>query len=315
MKLAFCSLCSLLAVFGHGQGVPQNAPAQPNANPQQAALAEPVKPEERCLVEGNVYSTSGEPLKKATLTMRSANPTPGSSTVTYVGVSDASGHFQIQDVEPGKFRLWVERTGFVGAQYGAKTPSVAGTILALQKSQKLKDIDFKLIPQGVITGRVLDEDGDPVQNVQIQTMRSMYLRGKKQWMPAGYSSTNDLGEYRIFGIAPGRYLLSAVYRPMMYSMESTQGGPEEGYAPTYYPNAAAAEMAAPIEVTAGAQLRGMDIRLQKTKTVQIRGRVMGFGSMAQSIMIRCRRRNRTPAILPVLPTAATGIGGDAVSTL
>jgi hypothetical protein len=88
-------------------------------------------------------------------------------------------------------------------------------------------------------------------------------------------NSNDLGEYRLFGLAPGRYLLSAVYRPNGFMMESTQGGPTESYAPTYYPGTSAPETAAIVEVAPGAQLRGMDIRLLKIRTAHIRGRVTG----------------------------------------
>lgn len=292
MKAAYWFL-TVLPLFGQGQSgsqraMPRGMPASPAP---QAQSAENTKPEERCTLEGAVQSMAGEPLKKVNLILRGANPSPGATRLTYMAVSDAAGHFLIQDVEPGNYNLSADRSGFVTQQYGAKGPSIAGTRLTLTKSQKLKDLDFKLTPQGVITGRVLDEDGDPVQNVSIQLVRSMYFRGRKQWMPSSGANTNDLGEYRIFGVAPGRYLLSATYRLNMFSMEQTVGGPTEAYAPTYYPAAAAPDMAAAIEVTPGAQLRGMDVRLQKTRTVDVRGRVTGFSPTAQMVMIRLQPKS------------------------
>lgn len=275
-----------------GSGQPQ--PARPN--PPAAAEPEPVKPEERCTIEGTVLnSVTGEPLKKADLMLRRADPGPNGFGLSYAGVSDAAGHFVIADIEPGRYRLGVQRAGFVNQQYGARGPSSPGTVLTLSKSQKLKDLTFKLVPQAVITGRVLDEDGDPVPNVSVQVMRSGYFRGKKQWIPAGASTTNDLGEYRVHSLAPGRYLLSAMYRPGGFMMESTQGGAAETYAPTYYPSAASPDSASPVEVTAGAVLRGMDVRLQKTKTVQIRGRVLDprTGKGARTAMINLQPKSDT----------------------
>jgi protocatechuate 3,4-dioxygenase beta subunit len=260
-------------LLGQISGTLQPRPVRPNI--PATAEPEPVKPEERCTIEGTVFnSATGEPLRKANLTLRRADPSPGGMSMSYAAVSDAAGRFTIRDIEPGRYRLGVERAGFVSQQYGAKTPSSAGTVLTLEKSQKMSDLAFKLTPQGVITGRVVDDDGDPVPNVNLMVMRRTYFRGKRQWAPANGSSTNDLGEYRIHSLAPGRYLLSATYRPGRFMMEPTQGGAAEGYAPTYYPSASSPDAAAPIDVTAGSQLRGIDIRLQKTKTVQIRGRVL-----------------------------------------
>ncbi len=239
----------------------------------QQPAAEAVKPEDRGTIEGTITSATGEPLKKVNITARrnDAGLSPGMS---YSAVTDAEGHFVIADVDPGKYRVDAERTGYVRLQYGAKTASSPGTVLTLAKAQKMKGIDLKLTPQAVITGRVLDEDGDPLQNVGIQIMRLVYSRGKKQWAPMNGSNTNDLGEYRLFGLAAGRYILSANYRQGNF-VEASKGAARDTYAPTYYPNSPSPDSAARIDVTPGAQIRGMDIRLQKTKTVQISGRITG----------------------------------------
>ncbi len=285
MRFACC--CFFLGFSIFGQQVVGSSGAGRPAGISQPVESEPVKPEDRCTVEGTVTSSaSGEPLRKANLMLIRADLSPGSPAMSYAGVSDAAGHFVIHDINPGKYRLNVERSGFVRQQYGSKATLSAGTILSLDKSQKLKDINFKLTPHGIVAGRVLDEDGDPVPNVNIQMLRSAYMRGKKQWVPAGGSNTNDLGEYRVFGLAPGRYVASATYRPNGFMLESVQGGGDsEGYAPTYYPGASTPESATSIEVTAGAQLRGMDIRLAKTKTVHIRGRLTGSNRPVRNAMI------------------------------
>jgi protocatechuate 3,4-dioxygenase beta subunit len=291
----------VLAAISPGQITSSGQLEAARPNPPAPAESAPVKPEERCTIEGTVLnSVTGEPLKKAELMLRRADPSPNGFGLSYAGASDAAGRFVIADIEPGRYRLGVQRAGFVNQQYGAKGPSSPGTVLTLAKSQKLKDLTFKLVPQAVITGRVLDEDGDPVPNVSVQAMRSGYFRGKKQWLPAGVSTTNDLGEYRIHGLAPGRYLLSAIYRPGGFMLESTQGGAAETYAPTYYPNAASPDSAAPLDVAAGAVLRDMDVRLQKTKTVHIRGRVLDprTGKGARTAMINLQPKSDTFLMFP-----------------
>src|SRR5262249_26547316 len=151
-------------------------------------------------------------------------------------------------------------------------------------------IVVKLTPQAVIIGRVVDEDREPVAYVQIQTMRYRYNQGRKQLMPFGGASTNDLGEYRIFGVAPGRYYLSATFRSSMM-MEPTVDRsatqqPDEDYVPTYYPGTTDASTAAAVEASPGAQIRGVDFTLSKTRAIRIRGHVINAtGSSRNQVML------------------------------
>ncbi len=286
MTSLFIAVLFLGQVSGTGGGGGDRIAHRPNAGPPVAEPV-PVKPEDRCAVEGNVSDhASGAPVKKATLTLRRMDVTGAGPPMTYSGVSDAAGHFVIPGIEPGSYRLFAERTSYVNQQYGARTPSGPGTVLTLGKAQTMKDVNIKLVPHGVITGRVLDEDGDPVANASLQVMRSMYIRGKKQWAPMNGSNSNDLGEYRVFGLAPGRYILSATYRPMSMGAE-VRSGASETYAPTYYPGSISPDSAAAIDVTPGAQLRGADIRMQKARAVSVRGRIVNgvTGGPVQNVMI------------------------------
>jgi protocatechuate 3,4-dioxygenase beta subunit len=287
-----------------------------------------VRAEDRSSVEGSVTNAvTGEPLRKAIVTLRKI-PDSGSSnrsgpglpvSAPYSATTDADGKYTIDNLDPGKYRLSTDRIGFVAQQYGARSGGAnqAGTMLTLATAQKMKGADFRMIPQAVIVGRVLDEDGDPVQNVNVNCMRQTYVRGRKQWVPLNGHLSNDLGEYRIHSLAPGRYLLSATYRSPMISEQPANAG-NESYAPTYYPAASAPESAAPIEVTAGAQLRGMDVRLQKTRTVRVRGHVAGLPKKpARSAAVRLLQRsesffNFTPQTVRVLdPSGDFAISGVA----
>ena len=85
-----------------------------------------------------------------------------------------------------------------------------------------------MLPQGVISGRVVDEDGDPISGASVQILRQAYMRGRKQLTPAQSNMTNDKGEYRIFGLAPGKYFVTATHSSVEF---------EQVYGVTYYPNA------------------------------------------------------------------------------
>ena len=131
----------------------------------------------------------------------------------------------------------------------------------------------------MISGRILDEEGEPLAYVQVQAMLFRYMQGKRQLVPANGGSTNDLGEYRIFGLAPGRYYLSATHRggqmtmPNVVSAGAAANQPEEGYAATYYPGSTDPTAAVPIVVVAGRPADHLDMKLSRVRTVRVRGRV------------------------------------------
>jgi len=258
---------------------------------------QPTPPKDPCSVEGQVLnSLTGEPIRKAHITLQGMGSPKAASPSTYGGVTDAGGRFVIQDIEPGSYFAVAERNGFTNGQSTGWGRGYTPTNLSLNPGQHTSDIVFKLVPHGVITGRVLDEDGEPVQDVQISVLHNRFVRGKRVLTPSGVSGTDDLGEYRIFGLAPGKYYLSATYRHsnMMMAQDRTPGGaPEEGYAPTYFPGTTDPAGAVAIDVSAGSVLAGTDVTLRKIHTVRIRGRVANAAGngLPSHTMLRLMPRN------------------------
>ena len=244
---------------------------QPNGPP-----AQPTRPEDLCAIEGQaVNALTGEPLKKAQITM---NNLGGRTNTTPGAVTDAGGRFVIESIDPGRYNISVERNGFVRFQYGAHGPGRPGAPLTLSPGQHMRDLVFRLTPQGVITGKIVDEDGEPVEGALIRAMRYAFVRGKRQMTTPGSASTDDLGEYRVFGLEPGKYYLSATYHPRNNMTVTQEQKPaadtSEGYAPTYYPGTNDPTAATMIQVAAGAVLGGVDITLRRTRTVRVRGHVV-----------------------------------------
>src|SRR4029077_8595603 len=143
------------------------------------------------------------------------------------------------------------------------------------------DLIFRMTPAAVITGRVRDENGEPLPWAQGTASLSYFMQGKRTLMPAGSSVTNDLGEYRLFNLPPGKYLLSAVYemsQSVGMAMATVMGGREEreGLTTTYYPGTSDPLQAAAINVEPGAEIRSMDFSLQPSGVFHIRGHVSGL---------------------------------------
>src|SRR6185436_13885484 len=157
-------------------------------------------------------------------------------------------------------------------------------------------IELKLTPQSVIAGHVFDEDGDPLQSVNVEVWRYTYPRGRKQLTQAQNGSTNDLGEFRIANLSPGRYYVSATSRrdtPVQALLDAGRGGrggragrfgggrggPSEvieDYVTTYFPNLMEPNGASPLDLVAGGEMRGIDIRLRKTRFHRVAGSVIGL---------------------------------------
>ena len=225
------------------------------------------KTAETCTLEGRVVGAiKGEPVRKATLLLSQADKPQGQRYSTTTG---PGGSFAMQDIEPGKYRLIVMKGGYARTQYGSRSPGHPGITLSLDPGQQMRDLIVRLTPQAVITGRVLDEDGEPVPWMSLQLFQYGYSRGKRQRQASDFADTNDLGEYRLFDLAPGRYFLSA--NPQVEMDQSASG---RSYAATYYPGTADAAGATLLDVRPGMQLRGIDIPLVKTRTARLRGRVI-----------------------------------------
>ena len=246
----------------------QQAPA-----PAPAAKSKPKDPP--ASLEGRVLNAaSGEPVKKATLMM--VRTGGGAAPVTTE--SDDNGHFIFQELAPGRYMLIGERAGFARQAYGARTNPFAGMPLLFSSGQEIKELVFKLSPSAVIAGRVTDDEGEPIPNVTVMALRTMYQRGRKQFAPLGAAQTNDVGEFRIASLKSGRYIVSATYRNLGVTMAGTSSKPpaadkpEPSFTTTFYPGAIDPAGASPIEVGVGAEIRA-DIRMVKVNTFRVRGKL------------------------------------------
>jgi len=261
MKASLCLLCSALSL--HAQAPAAGASAG-----------------DSCFIDGRVLNAvNGEPVRDARLTLRHKdNPNGGTdSPQDYTTQTDSHGRFAMKDIEAGKYDFSAARAGFANMDYGARRPGRSGATLSLDAGQRVSGIVFRLTPHAVIAGRILDQDGDPLAQVSVRAVRYRYVSGKKQLMASGWASTDDLGEYRLFGLAPGRYYLEAVLRANMvafnFQARAAAKQPDEGFVPTYYPGTTDIASAVALDVASGAQMRGVDFTLSKAHTVRVSGRV------------------------------------------
>ncbi|MFN7922591.1 MAG: carboxypeptidase-like regulatory domain-containing protein [Bryobacteraceae bacterium] len=229
-------------------------------------------------IEGRVIdSITSEPVRKATvsLTRTATRGGPnGGNNSNFDAVTDASGAFKIEGVPDGQFRIGADRTGFV------RGSGMSTLRLAARSDNDSQSITIKLTPQGVISGRVLDEDGDPMEHVLVQAFRQRISGGNRRILPMNAVSTNDLGEFRLAGMAPGRYWLGArrdrggPSGPRRPGQQKST--PERNYIPLFYPDAESPARASEIPIAAGQQVQGVEMRMRKASTYHVLGRVQGI---------------------------------------
>jgi len=235
-------------------------------------------------------SITGEPLRKVSVSLRPNGRGGGNYSTT----SGADGSFRFPSVDQGNYALTGERTGYVRETLSSTDGQTR--VIEVVSEKNTSGIELKLTPQSVVAGHVFDEDGDPLQSVTVEVWRFTYPRGRKQLAQAQSGSTNDLGEFRIANLAPGRYYLSATNPrrgPLQAFLDGGGRGGRDGrngrgggragpvdvvedYVTTYYPNAVEATAASPLELTAGSELRGLDIRLAKARYHRVTGTVQGI---------------------------------------
>jgi hypothetical protein len=200
---------------------------------------------------------------------------------TKTAFTDAQGRYEFRDLPAGRFNLSVSKSGFVTMQYGQTRPFESGKQIDLAEAQVLEKADLSLPRGSAVSGRILDEFGEPVSDASVTAMRLQYSAGKRRLVPSGRPSvTNDLGYFRVFGLPPGEYYVSAsvrTFESMVMDMmgAGNAGGPtgsnsNAGYAATYYPGTPNAAEAQRLSLMVGQEAQ-IDLQLQPVRLAKITG--------------------------------------------
>jgi len=188
--------------------------------------------------------------------------------------TNAEGNYEFKEVKLGRYYLRANRNGYVSRAYGQRASDSRmsqGTLLVVRAGDTLSQVDFKLVRGGIVEGRVVDSDGEPIANVGVMLERFMTLDGRRNRQPMGGEggNTDDRGQFRLFGIAPGKYYVSARYHDW-----ATENEGDSTYPPICFPGTPNAQEAVRIDVVAGGQVNGIDIALAATKAFSISGKVL-----------------------------------------
>jgi hypothetical protein len=149
---------------------------------------------------------TAEPVASATIELRGADRGTSPLAIT---ASHGNGDFVFSNVPPGTYRVTAFANGYAATEYGQLRPSGGGTPLTLTGGQ-YANIRMGMVPSGTISGRITDQDGRPMVYASVRALRVAYdLEGQATTTMALETITNDLGEYRAFGLQPGWYVVSS----------------------------------------------------------------------------------------------------------
>src|SRR5688500_19023834 len=232
-------------------------------------------------IVGRVLSTdSGGPLRRAQVRLSAPE------IAVKTALTDTEGRFEFKDLPAGRFTLSASKSGYVTVQYGPTRPFESGRPIELADKQVLAKADIAMPRGGVISGRIVDEFGDPLPDALVSAMRQTWSNGRRRLLPTGRTgSTNDLGQFRMYGLPPGEYYVSATLRNMDVMMfdAALLGGPSagasgstpaSGYAPTYFPGTTSAAGAQRVPVAVGQEAQNTDFALAPVRLARISGTVM-----------------------------------------
>lgn len=244
---------------------------------------------EACLVVGHaVDSRTGQALARvevelAALVAEQRQPgkagrsdtssNPSGQVSRYAALSDEKGVFRFPSVRPGQYVLVGRKPGFLLSPYRASSPSHMSAILKLRAGETA-EVSLRLIPQSIVSGKVADENGDPLDVGNVQLLSEFWQEGQLHHVVQKTVILNDLGEYRIAGLPAGNYLLKFQPREIAVNPDMRRRADRvtaSQSVPTYHTNVISVRDAKPVIVGQGETLSGVDITVRRARTYTVEG--------------------------------------------
>ncbi len=222
-------------------------------------------------ISGTVVSaTTGEPLRKSSVSLTRSPNVPNLPAA----VTDVQGRFSLTGLPAGQYTVSVDRFGYLSPSRA----EIDKEIITVYDGQQVTGITIKLTPNGSISGRVLDDDGDPLAGAEVALFQVIWRQGRFELSSGAAESADDRGAFRFGELTPGRYFVRA--RPAgARVVPAAIAVPGETPQPTWFGGALDHANAAVIQLMAGENRMDLDIRLRSAVSFGIEGRVAGIENL------------------------------------
>lgn len=262
--------------------------------------SEPLPQSSAPTVSGVVIADDpAQPVRRAVVTVSGSGLTASRTVMT-----NDVGRFSVPEVPPGNYTITAERPGFITSAYGSKRPGRPGVALTVTR-QSVTDLMIRLWRGAVVAGVVEDNRGQPVPGIPVRAIqRRRAVNSSWESLSNNGAKTDESGEFRIYGLEPGSYLIlasppategsemlsptasqvDAILDHLRRRRSAPASEPDvnvrqistdvSGYIPTVYPATTSLEQASPIVLVAGQEMVGIRIALQRVRTGVVTGTVL-----------------------------------------
>ena len=194
-------------------------------------------------------------------------------------VTNARGEFCFERLSAGGYKLTAGKPGYLDFIYGQQHADGPALPVIVSADRAQLPLVLKIVPQATISGIVIDADGDPLPYGQVHLYKRPAPHESALDLNSG--SADDQGRFRLWGVAPGTYYLSASPPSPLQKMSGTDnrsldnsGHPaREREVETFYRAALAIAGATPLAIKGGQELTGITIAILKASARRISGRV------------------------------------------
>jgi hypothetical protein len=222
-------------------------------------------------ITGTVRDSAGRALSFASVTL-DGNATQTSGVLdasallaTYrTGFTDERGTYEFSGLRSGRYVVRAAKAGYSTPRLSPTAPAEAAGMRELRAGER-SVLDVTLVPWGVVSGHVRDDFADPVHGATVTLLQAQYQRGRRRLVPVPVSprTTDDRGEFRIFAVPPGDYIV------MARTAENADG--LTGYAPTFYSGTTLGSEARHVTVGLGDEVNGVEFAMVPTQTFRVSG--------------------------------------------
>ena len=249
-------------------------------------------------ISGRVTSEAGGPIRRAEIRATS------NGGLTRFTTTDTDGRYVVRDLPAGVFTVHISKSGFVPLYFGQRRPFERRTTIQLQSGTRAT-ADMRLPRAGAIAGRIVDRTGEPVMGARVQALRRRIVDGQRGLQAVGVSdTTDDTGSYRVYGLPPGEYFVTATPRriegrtvrpdelaQLVQVMRSATIDPLGRGTPIFYPGTANRDEALRVTVDVSGEARA-DMLLTEVRTSRVSGIVLtASGAPAAGAMITLMSRD------------------------
>ncbi len=219
---------------------------------------------------------TGGPLRRAVIRISSPK-LPSERRVS----TNSDGRYEVRDLPAGDYSLKAERGGYLTLAHGQRRPGELGKRLQLGEGETVEAIDFALPRLGVISGRVVDDTGEPIAKVSVWAMQFGRHQGVRRLIPVivpgeccwsgGHATTDESGQYSLL-LPPGEFVVMAQSRETWpLESDTTQ---VFGYPPSFYPGVIEPSEAQRVKLGVGQEVGNIDFALVAARTSKVSGTVL-----------------------------------------